>query len=239
LNKLIARTGLASRRKADILIEQGRVAVNGVPAAVGQRINPLEDSVVVDGVALPLDPELTTWLIYKPAGVVSTMSDPQKRPTVRELVPETPVTNPVGRLDLHSEGLMLMTNDGDLALRVTHPRHGIEKTYHVLIEGALAPSQTARLTEGIELEDGIARAKRARVIDSSKGRTLVELTLTEGRNREIRRMFSAMDIDIVRLVRTSIAGITDRTLSPGACRVLTFDEIRDIYAMSEIATDDD
>ncbi len=212
--------------------------MNGTPASVGQRIDPIEDSVVVDGVVLPLDPELTTWLLYKPAGVVSTMSDPQNRPTVRELVPDKPVTKPVGRLDLHSEGLMLMTNDGDLALRVTHPRHGIEKTYHALIEGALAPSQVARLTDGIDLEDGVARATRARVIDSSKGRTLVELTLTEGRNREIRRMFDAMDIDIVRLVRTSIAGITDRTLSSGAHRALTFDEIRDIYAKSEIAADD-
>jgi len=214
------------------------VFVNGAPASVGQRIDPLQDEVVVDGVVLPLDPELTTWLLYKPPGVVSTMSDPQKRPTVRELVPDQPVTNPVGRLDLHSEGLMLMTNDGDLALRVTHPRHGIEKTYHALVEGALDSSQVARLTDGIELEDGVARATRARVIDSSQGRTLVELTLTEGRNREIRRMFDAMDVDIGRLVRTSIAGIADRTLSPGGYRALTFDEIRDIYAMSEIVVDD-
>jgi len=221
-----------------VLIEQGRVSVNGDPASVGQRIDPLEDSVVVDGVVLPLNPELTTWLVYKPAGVVSTMSDPQERPTVRGLVPDTPVTNPVGRLDLHSEGLMLMTNDGDLALRVTHPRYGIEKTYHALLEGAVAPSDVVRLTEGIELEDGVARATRARVIDRSKGRSLVELTLTEGRNREIRRMFDALDINIVRLVRTSIASITDRTLSPGGYRPLTLNEIRDIYAMSEIVADD-
>jgi len=221
-----------------VLIEQGRVSVNGDPASVGQRIDPLEDSVVVDGVVLPLNPELTTWLVYKPAGVVSTMSDPQERPTVRGLVPDTPVTNPVGRLDLHSEGLMLMTNDGDLALRVTHPRYGIEKTYHALLEGAVAPSDVVRLTEGIELEDGVARATRARVIDRSKGRSLVELTLTEGRNREIRRMFDALDINIVSLVRTSIASITDRTLSPGGYRALTLNEIRDIYAMSEIVADD-
>jgi 23S rRNA pseudouridine2605 synthase len=239
LNKLIARTGLASRRKADVLIEQGRVFVNGSVASVGQRIDPIEDSVVVDGVALPLDPELTTWLLYKPAGVVSTMSDPQNRQTVRELVPGEPVTKPVGRLDLHSEGLMLMTNDGDLALRVTHPRHGIEKTYHVLVQGAPRTAQMSRLTDGIELDDGIAQATRARVIDTSKDRTMVEMTLTEGRNREIRRMFAAMGIDILRLVRTSIAGITDRSLSPGSYRALTFAEIRDIYARSEIEADDD
>lgn len=167
------------------------------------------------------------------------MSDPQGRPTVRSLVPEEPVTNPVGRLDLHSEGLMLMTNDGDLALRVTHPRYGIEKVYNVLIRGSISKAQISGLTNGIELEDGIARAKRARVIDSSKGQTLVEMTLTEGRKREIRRMFDALGIDIVRLVRTAIAGIADRTLAPGEYRALTFEEIRAIYARSETPVEND
>lgn len=172
-------------------------------------------------------------MVYKPSGVVSTMSDPQDRPTVKGLVPDEPATNPVGRLDLHSEGLMLMTNDGELALRVAHPRYGMEKVYHVLVRGTVASSQIAQLTKGIELDDGMARAKRARVIDTSKGQTLVELTLTEGRKREIRRMFTSMDIEIGRLVRTSIAGIADRTLGPGEHRALSFDEIRDIYARSE------
>ncbi len=188
----------------------------------------------VDGVVLPLDPELTTWLVYKPPGVVSTMADPQDRPTVRDLVPAEPVTNPVGRLDLHSEGLLLMTNDGDLALRVTHPRYGMEKIYHVLVRGSVPSSDISRLTSGIELEDGPARAKRARVVDTSKGKTLLELTLTEGRKREIRRMFAALDLEIVRLVRTSVAGISDRSLKAGEYRALTFDEIHDIYSRSEI-----
>ena len=208
-------------------------------AFVGQRIDPAEASVTVDGVALPLNPELTTWLLYKPAGVVSTMSDPQERPTVRTLVPVEPPTNPVGRLDLHSEGLLLMTNDGDLALRVTHPRYGIEKIYTVLVRGTVAKAQIARLTAGIELEDGTARAKKARLLDTAGGQTIVELTLTEGRKREIRRMFAALGIDIVRLVRTAIAGITDRTLNPGEYRALTFDEIRAIYAQAETRVDDD
>jgi pseudouridine synthase len=187
---------------------------------------------VIDGVVLPLNPELRTWLIYKPPGVISTMDDPQERPTVRSLVPAEPVTNPVGRLDLHSEGLMLMTNDGDLALRVTHPRYGIEKTYHVLLAGTMSSRQLANLTEGIELDDGIARAKRARVVDSSQGKTLVEITMTEGRKREIRRMFTELGSEIERLVRTSIAGISDRSLGPGDYRVVTFSEIHDIYARS-------
>lgn len=167
------------------------------------------------------------------------MDDPQERPTVRSLVPAEPVTNPVGRLDIHSEGLMLMTNDGDLALRVTHPRYGIEKTYHVLLEGSVSTRQLASLTEGIELDDGLARAKRARVVDSSHGKTLVELTMTEGRKREIRRMFTELDIEIERLVRTSIAGISDRSLSPGDYRAVTISEIREIYARSESGGTDD
>ena len=213
------------------------MSVNGTVASVGQRIDPTEDSVTIDGVALPLDPQLATWLLYKPPGVVSTMSDPQERPTVKTLVPAEPVTNPVGRLDLHSEGLLLMTNDGDLALRVTHPRYGIEKVYNVLVRGTVSKGQLSRLTEGIELEDGAARAKKARVVDTMKGQTLVELTLTEGRKREIRRMFDALDIDIVRLVRTAIAGIADRTLRPGEYRALTVDEIRAIYEKSDLPVD--
>jgi 23S rRNA pseudouridine2605 synthase len=206
---------------------------------VGQRIDSSTDAVSIDSVVLPLDPELRTWLVYKPTGVVSTMSDPQERPTVRDLVPDEPVTNPVGRLDLHSEGLMLMTNDGDLALRVTHPRYGIEKVYHVLVQGSVSAGDIARLTEGIKLEDGMAQAKRARIIDASRGQTLVELTLTDGRKREIRRMFTALDIDIRRLVRTSIAGIADRNLKPGDYRAVTFAETRDIYARSKLGTDDE
>jgi 23S rRNA pseudouridine2605 synthase len=195
--------------------------------------------VTIDGVVLLLDPDITTWLVYKPTGVVSTMSDPQGRPTVRELVPGAPVTNPVGRLDLHSEGLMLMTNDGDLALRVTHPRYGIEKIYHVLVQGSVSSGEIAALTAGIELEDGTATAKRARIIDTSKDQTLVELTLTDGRKREIRRMFTELDIEITRLVRTSIAGISDRSLKPGECREVTLAETRAIYSRSEIEDSDE
>ncbi|GMR01767.1 MAG: pseudouridine synthase [Acidimicrobiia bacterium] len=213
--------------------------MNGEIATVGQQIDVMRDAVAIDGVVLPLNPDLRTWLVYKPAGVVSTMSDPQGRPTVRSLVPAEPVTNPVGRLDLHSEGLMLMTNDGDLALRVTHPRYGIEKTYHVLVRGTFSSKQLNRLTDGLELDDGIARAKRARVADAARGRTVVELTMTEGRKREIRRMFSKVGADVDRLVRTAIAGIADRTLDPGEYRPLTFAEIREIYAQSETTTNDD
>lgn len=212
--------------------------MNGEPAQIGQRIDPTEDAVAIDGVEIPLDPDLVTWLVYKPTGVVSTMSDPQGRQTIRSLVPPEPVTNPVGRLDLRSEGLILMTNDGDLALRVTHPRYGIEKIYHVMIEKPVSSAQVNRLTSGIELDDGQARPKRVRIIDSSQGRTIVEVTMTEGRKREIRRMFLAMGFDVARLVRTSIAGISDRSLAPGKYRALSLDEIRDIYARSQVGDAD-
>ncbi len=178
---------------------------------------------------IPLDPSSATWLVYKPVGVVSTMSDPQGRPTVRDLVPPDPVTNPVGRLDLHSEGLMLMTNDGDLALVVTHPRYGVPKTYHVLVPDRADPRDLTRLTEGVELDDGMARAESARIVSASGGRTIVEIVLTEGRKREVRRMFDALELPIDRLVRTAIGPIADRTLAPGQHRPLTHGEISSLY----------
>jgi len=175
---------------------------------------------------------LATWLVYKPVGVVSTMDDPQGRPTVRSLVPPEPVTNPVGRLDLHSEGLMLMTNDGDLALRVTHPRYGIGKTYHVLVPGRVDRNDVARLVAGVELDDGHAAARSARVTATGAARTDIELVMAEGRKREIRRMFDALGIPIERLVRTAIGPIVDRTLTPGTYRPLRIDEIQSLYKLA-------
>ena len=183
----------------------------------------------VDGVRLPLDPELVTWLVYKPPGVVTTMSDPEGRPTVMDLVPAEPTTKPVGRLDLHSEGLLLMSNDGDLALHVTHPRYGVTKTYQVLVPATLNPARLRPLVEGVELDDGPAKASSARIVSSSKERTIVELVLAEGRKREVRRMFATQNIPIERLVRTAIGPISDRKLAPGSYRALDLDEIRALF----------
>lgn len=226
---MIARSGIASRRKADILIERKRVTVDGAVASLGDRIDPQIAVVEVDGVRLPLDPVLRTWLVYKPVGVLSTMNDPQGRPIVTDLVPKDPPTKPVGRLDVHSEGLMLLTNDGDLALRVTHPRYGIEKVYQAMTTTAARPSHVLSLLDGVELDDGVARAKKARIVTSHGDRSVVEVVMTEGRKREVRRLFEAVGLTVDRLVRVSIAGITDRTLSPGEHRPLTMDEIRSIY----------
>ena len=196
-------------------------------------------SVVIDGVPLPLDPGLVTWLLYKPPGVVTTMDDPQNRPTVRTLVPDEPVTKPVGRLDLNSEGLLLMTNDGDLANAVTHPRFGVPKTYQVLVPAPVADHQIRALTAGIDLADGPAAAKTARILSRSGDRTIVELVLTEGRKREIRRMFDVLELPIDRLVRTAIGPIVDRKLSPGGHRELTLDEIRSLYGATTQGIHDD
>jgi 23S rRNA pseudouridine2605 synthase len=205
------------------------VLVDGVPAAVGDRIDPATSAVTVDGVRLTLDPDLVTWLLYKPVGVISTMDDPQGRPTVRSLVPDDPVTNPVGRLDVHSEGLMLMTNDGDLALVVTHPRYEVPKTYHVLVPGRVSRTSITSLTDGVILDDGPAKAASARIVSAEGQRTIVELILTEGRKREIRRMFTTVDLEIDRLVRVGIGPIADRSLKPGTHRALTLDEIRSLF----------
>ena len=207
--------------------------MDGVVAGVGDRIDPAAGVTAIDGVALPLDPTLATWLMYKPVGVVSTMDDPQGRPTVRSIVPPEPVTNPVGRLDLHSEGLMLMTNDGDLALRVTHPRYQIGKTYHILIPDRVAADDVRRLVSGVELDDGAAAARSARVISKGSERTIIELVMTEGRKREIRRMFEALGIPVERLVRTAIGNVVDRSLVPGTYRALSLDEIRSLYTLAD------
>ena len=203
--------------------------MDGVTASVGDRIDPDGVDVRIDGIHIPLGPDLTTWLVYKPPGVVSTMDDPQGRPTVTSLVPAEPVTRPVGRLDLHSEGLLLMTNDGDLALVVAHPRYQVPKTYHVLVPAAVSESRLVPLTQGIDLDDGPARAVSARVANSLGDRTIVELVLNEGRKREIRRMFEALSLPIDRLVRTAIGPVADRTLAPGSHRPLTSGEIQALF----------
>lgn len=219
-----------------MLIGQGRVTVDGRPASMGQRID-LTAEVAIDGVRLPIDPELVSYLVYKPVGVVTTMADPQGRPTVVDLVPKEPVTKPVGRLDLHSEGLLIMTNDGYLADVCLHPRYQMPKTYHVLAAQRVRDADLQPLVEGVELDDGPARATSARTIDRSGDRTIVELVLTEGRKREVRRMFDAIEVDVDRLVRTAIGPVRDRSLAPGAFRELTLEETRSLLAFGK-DTDD-
>jgi len=178
-------------------------------------------------------PGLVYRLLYKPIGVVSTVSDPHGRPVVVDLVPAEPTVHPVGRLDADSEGLLLLTNDGDLTHRLTHPSFGVEKTYQVIVEGAVTNARAARLVrEGVVLEDGPAKPVRA-VVKGTQGTTsIVEIVLAEGRNREVRRIFEALGNPVSRLVRTAIGPLKDSSLKPGTHRELTSDEVRSLYTVS-------
>lgn len=229
LQKVIAHSGLMSRRAAEDLIGQGRVSVDGRVAGLGDRVDPERERVTIDGIPIPANPGQVTYLVNKPPGVICTSSDPGGRPIVTDLVPAQPRVYPVGRLDADSEGLILLTNDGELANLVMHPSHGITKTYLVRVEGP--PGRwTGRLTQGVDIGEGPkAKAEAARVIDSASGQTLIEMVMVEGRNREIRRMCEAIGHPVNRLVRTAVGPITDRELAPGTWRALTAVEITDLY----------
>jgi 23S rRNA pseudouridine2605 synthase len=229
LQKAIANAGLMSRRAAEELIAEGRVTIDGRTAILGDRVDSEAERVEIDGVPLPVAPDLVTYLLYKPPGVVSTVDDPQGRATVVELVPASPRVVPVGRLDYDSEGLLLMSNDGELILRVTHPRYGMTKTYVATVKGKPSNSVMRELERGVELEDGLARARGAKVIGSNGSSSLIELTMTEGRKREVRRMMDTVGYPVDRLVRTAIGPLTDRSLKPGRWRRLNTTEINDLY----------
>jgi 23S rRNA pseudouridine2605 synthase len=230
VQKAISGAGLMSRRSAEETIRQGRVAIDGVKAVLGDRVDVATQQVTIDGVPIPVNPDLETYLLYKPAGVISSASDPQGRRTVVDLVAAGRRLYPVGRLDYESEGLILLTNDGDLANRVTHPRYGIVKKYVALVKGRPGKAEIRRLTEGIDLDDGPARAVSAQVVGRQGAETLVELIMGEGRNREVRRMFEALGHEVISLVRTAIGPIADRSLKPGQSRRLSAPEIRDLLA---------
>ena len=228
VQKAIANAGLMSRRSAEDAISDNRVTVNGAAARLGDRVDVDVDIVTLDGIPIPVNPSLETHLLYKPLGVISTVNDPHSRTTVVDLIDTGARLYPVGRLDADSEGLILLSNDGELTNRVTHPRYGITKTYLAMVTSPIRPDQLRRLTSGIDLEDGPARAKRAHVVERSQGRTLIQIVLVEGRNREIRRMFDAIGHEIRSLVRTAIGPITDPSLKSGDSRKLTINEIRDL-----------
>ena len=200
-----------------------------MPAHLGQKVDPATARVEVDGVRLPVRPGLVYYLLYKPAGVVSTADDPQGRPTVVGLVPADTRVYPVGRLDIDTEGLLLLTNDGDLTALVTHPRHGITKTYLARVAGSPSKQALRALEDGVILEDGPAAARSARLVDTLGDEALVELVMGEGRKREVRRMLEAVGHPVAHLVRTRIGPIQDRSLGPGTWRHLTLGEVRTLY----------
>jgi 23S rRNA pseudouridine2605 synthase len=224
LNAFLARAGVASRRGADELVKAGRVRVNGEPGELSTVIG-ARDVVEVDGRRVRPQP-LAYVLLHKPAGVVTTARDPQRRPTVVDLVDRDPRVVPVGRLDADTTGALLLTNDGPLAHRLAHPRYGVEKTYLADVEGDPGPDSLRRLREGVELEDGRTAPARARRL--RRGR--VELVLHEGRKRQVKRMLEAVGHPVRRLHRPEYAGLTLDGLASGEWRELTRDEVEALRA---------
>lgn len=228
LQKFMAEAGVASRRACEELIRQGRVTVNGETASLGRSVEPEQDRVELDGKPVQKEQRRTVILLYKPRGVVSTSSDPEGRRTVQDYFREIPerLYN-VGRLDLNSEGLLLMTNDGALANRLTHPRYGVEKTYYAVCDGKLTASEAARLTNGIELEDGVTAPARVDAVRTTQcGDTSFLITIHEGRNRQIRRMLEAVGHRTLRLKRERFGPLSLGTLAPGEWRKLSDEEIK-------------
>ena len=214
LNAYLARAGVASRRGADELIKAGRVTVNGEPGQLNTFVQ-ARDRVEVDGEPVSAQ-KLTYVLLHKPAGTVTTASDPQGRPTVVGLVDVAERVVPVGRLDADTTGALLLTNDGALAHRLAHPRYGVEKVYEVELEAEPSDDVLRRLAGGVELDDGLTAPARARRL----GRRRIELALHEGRNRQVKRMLEALGHRVTRLHRSAYAGLTLEGLEPGAWREL-------------------
>ncbi len=228
LNAFLARAGVASRRRADELIKAGRVIVNGEPGQLNTVVG-ARDRVEVDGREVERQ-RLRYVLLHKPAGVVTTARDPQGRPTVVELVPDEPRVVPVGRLDVDTTGALMLTNDGQLAHRLAHPRYGVEKTYVAEVEGDPGDDALQQLRDGIELDDGPTAPARARRL----GRGRVELVLHEGRKHQVKRMLAAVGHPVTRLHRSAYAGLALEGLEPGACRELEPSEVDQLSAVGPV-----
>ena len=224
LQKVLARAGIASRRASEEMIQAGRVTINGQIAALGDKVAD-SDRIELDGIPVLRDPNLVHYLLHKPRDVVSTASDTENRQTVVDLVPSAIRVYPVGRLDADSEGLIILTNDGDLTHRLTHPSFGVPKEYLVHVEGIPQRSALRSLREGIQLEDGMTDPAQVSMPDQR----LLKITIHEGRNRQVRRMCAAIGHPVVRLVRVRIGPITDSSLTAGSWRELTNEEVRSLY----------
>jgi 23S rRNA pseudouridine2605 synthase len=234
LARFLAHAGIASRRRAEELITAGRVQVNGITVTTqGTRINPLEDRVSVNGKVVEAAAQHVYLLLHKPVGYVSTASDPQRRPTVIDLLPPDVRrlrVYPVGRLDIDSSGLLLLTNDGDFALHLSHPRYSVEKRYEALVQGHPAPATLEALRKGVVFteDDGTqhkSAAAQVRVLDRKATESWLELILHEGRKRQVRRMLAAVGHPVRQLVRVGIGSVTLKGVAPGEWRHLRAGEI--------------
>jgi 23S rRNA pseudouridine2605 synthase len=232
LQKILSEAGIASRRKAEELITQGRVTVNGRVARLGQRADAAADDIRVDGKPIRV-PESKTYLaLNKPAGMVTTTSDPRGRRTVMDLVDVAAPVFPVGRLDMATEGLLLLTDDGELANRLLHPSHGVEKTYVAEVKGVVAREAIRLIGAGISIDEGRPAAAEVRVLDVSrrgKGSTVLEVRIHEGRKHVVRRLLEEVGHPVSRLMRTAFGPIRLGRLGSGSYRNLTPDEVASLY----------
>jgi len=224
LQKVLARAGLGSRRVCEKLIVEQRVTVNGELAELGEKVDPETSQIEVDGLKIGVRQDLVYYLLNKPVGVITTSKDPQERSTVVDLVPTHPRVFPVGRLDADTEGLILLTNDGDLTNYLTHPSFGIEKEYLVQVEAKPSRSAIRELRQGVELDDGITAPAKVSLVDEK----LIKIVIHEGRNRQVRRMCESVGHPVKRLIRSRIGPIVDRSLHPGSFRELTNQELKSI-----------
>jgi 23S rRNA pseudouridine2605 synthase len=228
LQKVLARVGFGSRRVCEEIIADGRVTVDGEVASLGRRVDVETQVVAVDGAPVGVKPDLVYFLLNKPAGVITTADDPQGRPTVVGMVPDEPRVFPVGRLDGETEGLLLLTNDGQLTHHLTHPSFGVEKEYLAHVQGAPSRAAIRQLRDGVELEDGPTARARVTAVEPD----LLRITIHEGRNRQVRRMCEAVGHPVKRLVRTRIGPLTDPRLPPGEWRTLDRAEVRSLEIAS-------
>lgn len=226
LQKVIAAAGIASRRAAEELIDQGRVTVDGqVVRTQGTRVDPGRVRIEVDGERINVNPRHSYYALNKPAGVVTTAKDPLGRQTVLDLVRTSKRLVPVGRLDADTLGLVLLTDHGELVHRLTHPRYQVPRVYAAEVKGTMSREAAKSLRDGVRLEDGVARAKSVRIIRRAASRSLIEITMTEGRKHEVRRMFDEVDFPVIELVRVAFGPIELGALPAGKSRRLTPEEV--------------
>lgn len=228
LQRFMAECGVASRRQSERIIAEGRVAINGRVAQIGETIDPESDEITVDGVGLCRDRTLYL-LLNKPRGVVTTLKDKYGRKTILEFLKGVGVrVFPVGRLDMDVGGALILTNDGELAHRLAHPRFEVEKVYRVRVKGTVRTETTVRLTAGLRLEDGFAAADHVRILDADRHASLLRIVLHEGRKREVKRLCAAVGHPVIELQRVSVGNVSVDDLRPGEWRPLSNSELADL-----------
>ena len=237
LNKYLAQRGAASRREADRMIQEGRVAVNGrVVEDLGHKIDDGRDRVAVDGRKIKPGRELVYMMLNKPKGFLVTLADPLGRATIKNLIPSLPDgVNPVGRLDKNSEGLLLLTNDGEMANRLTHPRYEVSKIYIVCVEGRISPEEIDKLEKGVHIDGGLTAPAKVKVLESRPQSSVLQIEIHEGRKREVRQMCESVGHAVVRLTRVSFAGLRLETLPNGQWRFLKKEEVHRLKRLAGLS----